>query len=225
MYKVLPERFARRLIDNGEMMWSTLAWFQNLEEVERGDDCEGRHTYFPINGLEFNRIERAGRPDNARIVLPEHGFVSRAAETHHIFVYSLTVESTLEIGDAADRSCVTIFDVPQFVRRIREALPRHSKARVETLIHGRVQYWSPASPPEAVWALPHMLTTHKRKDYEHQKEYRLAFGIRASVFDFENVECFIVNKDTRWPRSRLDEQAHRMKVRLGGLQDCCRLLW
>jgi hypothetical protein len=223
IYKVLPERFARRLVDDGEMMWSTLAWFQNLEEAERGDAGEGRHTYFPVNGLELNRTERAGRPDNTRIVLPEHGFVSRAAKPHHIFVYSLTLEPTLAIGDAADRSCVEIFDPPQFVRRVRAALSRHSKGWADTLIHDAVRYWSPANPPEAVWALPHMLTTHKRNDYEHQKEYRLAFGIRASVFDFENVELLIVDKDSRWPISRPNEQQHRKRLRLGGLEDCCRL--
>jgi hypothetical protein len=49
-YKVLRDEHARSLIHDGEMMWSTLAWFQNLEEAERGDDCEGRHMYFPVNG-------------------------------------------------------------------------------------------------------------------------------------------------------------------------------
>ena len=42
---------------------------------------------------------------------------------------------------------------------------------------------------------------HKHERFERQQEYRLAFGTRANVFDFENVECFIVDKDTRWPRS------------------------
>lgn len=56
--------------------------------------------------LEINRIERDGRPDNAQIVLPEHGFVSRAAQSDAIFVYSLTTEPTLEIGAAADRPVV-----------------------------------------------------------------------------------------------------------------------
>jgi hypothetical protein len=221
IYKVIPERHARSLIDEGEMMWSTLACFQNLEEAERGDKCEGRHTYFPVNGLEINRLERDGRPDNTRIVLPEHGFVSRAAQSHGIFVYSLTVEPTLEIGNAADRSVVEIFDPAQFVGRVRAALPWRW---ADTLIHDTVRYWSSANPPEEVWALPHRLTMHKRDDYAHQKEYRLAFGIWKSVFDFENVELFIVDKNTPWPMSRPNEQHHRKKLRVGGLEDCCRLL-
>jgi hypothetical protein len=73
--------------------------------------------------------------------------------------------------------------------------------------------------------LPHKLTMHKRREqFEHQKEYRLAFGIWKSVFDFENVELFIVEKNTPWPISPPNEQQHRKRLRLGGLEDCCRLL-
>jgi hypothetical protein len=100
---------------------------------------------------------------------------------------------------------------------------RHRKARTETLIHNTVQYWSPTNPPEEVWALPDKLTMHKHEQYKPQREYRLAFGTRASVFDFENVECFIVDRNTRWPRLKLDPQGHRMKLSLGPLEDCCRL--
>jgi len=71
--------------------------------------------------------------------------------------------------------------------------------------------------------LPHMLTMHKRDDYAHQKEYRLAFGILKSVFDFENVELFIVEKNTPWSVSRPKDTHQRKKSRLGGLEDCCRL--
>jgi hypothetical protein len=76
---------------------------------------------------------------------------------------------------------------------------------------------------EEVWALPDKLTMHKRDDYKHQKEYRLAFSIQTSVFDYENVECFLVNKETRWPRAWLNEHAHRINVRVGTLEDCCRI--
>ena len=44
------------------------------------------------------------------------------------------------------------------------------------------------------------------------------------MVDFENVEGFIVDKDYRWPRLDLDRQAHIMKLRLGNLEECCRLV-
>lgn len=80
-------------------------------------------------------------------------------------------------------------------------------------------------PTGNVWALPHLLTLHKHKDYEHQREYRFAFGTRANVFDVENIQGYIVEKDYRWPRLDLNRQVHvhRMKLQLGSLEDCCRL--
>ena len=53
---------------------------------------------------------------------------------------------------------------------------------------------------------------------------RLAFGTSAKVFDFEHVDRFVVHKNYRWPRLVLDTQAHWMKLRLGPLGNCWRLL-
>jgi hypothetical protein len=65
---------------------------------------------------------------------------------------------------------------------------------------------------------------HKHKEHESQCEYRFAFGTRANVFDFENVQCYVLEEDFQWPRLTLNTQSHRMKLRLGSLEDCCRLL-
>jgi hypothetical protein len=223
LYKVLPRRFAHRLIAQGEMMWSTLTYFHNVEEAQRGDVWEGTRGYFPVRGLDVNRIERAGRPDHTAFTLQDCGMVSRAAQSNHIFIYSMTLDRALAIGDPSDRACLEIFDPAEFVRRVRECLKRTRKGRVDTLIHHTVGYWSPANPPEEVWALPDKLTMHKHEDFKDQREYRLAFGTRANVFDFEHVECFVVGKDVQWPRLSLDPQVHRMKLRAGPLETCCRL--
>ena len=223
LYKVLPEIYARRLLERGEMQWSSLTWFQNEEDIQRGDAFEGSHRYFPVAGLDVNRHQRDGRPDHARFTLPSHGAVSKAAQSHHIFIYSMTLDPALAIGEESSRVCVEIFDPVTLTQRVRGALKRHRTARAETLIHDKVRYWSPENPPENVWALPHLLTLHKHKDYEHQREYRLAFGTRANVFDYENIRGYIVDKDHRWPRLAPHPQAHRIKLRLGNLEDCCRL--
>src|SRR5438105_1934912 len=91
LYKVLSETHAHRLVHQGEMMWSTLAWFQNEEDVQRGDNSEGSRRYFPVKGLEINRLQREGRIDNANFTLASHGIVSTAAQSSHIFIYSMTL--------------------------------------------------------------------------------------------------------------------------------------
>ena len=72
--------------------------------------------------------------------------------------------------------------------------------------------------------MPDRLTMHKKKKYEWQSEYRLAFGTRADVFDFERIECFVMDGEVESPLHVLDPQRHRLKLRLGSLEDCCRVL-
>jgi hypothetical protein len=224
LYKVLSDKYARRLVDIGEMMWSTLTWFQNEEHAARGDGLEGTRTYFPVTGVEVTRQERNGRPDHSTFTLPAHGLVSRAAQSNHIFIYSMTLDSTLKIDNASTRACVEVFDPHAFVQRVRDALKRHRTARAETLIHDSVRYWSPENPPEEVWALPDRLTMHKHEDFKRQSEYRLAFGTRADVFDFERVECFVTDSDVQSAKLSLEPQRHRLKLRVGSLRDCCQIL-
>ena len=109
------------------------------------------------------------------------------------------------------------------MRRVHLALKRHGKARPETLIHDHVQYWSTNEPPNEVWAFPHLLTMRKHEMHRWQQEYRLAFGIRSGVFDFENVECRVNPDDVHPARIDVDAQCHRMKLRLGSLETCCRI--
>lgn len=148
LYKVLPEIYAHRLVEQGEMLWSTLTWFQNEEDVQRGDAFEGSHRYFPAVGLEVNRRERDGKPNRATFTLPTHGAVSKAVQSHHIFIYSMTFDPALAIGEASTRACVQIFDPVRLVQRIRDNLKRHRKGKPDTLIHDKVRYWSPENPPE-----------------------------------------------------------------------------
>ena len=61
LYKYLPLRFARTMIGEGALMFSTLSWFQNLEDPDRGDGFEGTHKYFPVGGLQVTRTHSAGR--------------------------------------------------------------------------------------------------------------------------------------------------------------------
>ena len=73
LYKVLPQQFARRLLDVGEMMWSTLTYFQHVLDQTRGDPFEGSLRYFPAEGLKVTRTERNGRQDHAEFTLAAHG--------------------------------------------------------------------------------------------------------------------------------------------------------
>jgi hypothetical protein len=50
MYKYLPSRHAETMVTRGDVMFSTLAWFQNYEDEQPGDRFEGTRKYFPVGG-------------------------------------------------------------------------------------------------------------------------------------------------------------------------------
>ena len=64
---------------------------------------------------------------------------------------------------------------------------------------------------------------HKHETHKGDREYRFSFGTRADVFDFENVFGLIVPPGYAFPPVELEPQAHRMKLQVGNLEDCCRL--
>lgn len=223
LYKYLPLDYAMAVIQYGQMMFSTLAWFQAIEDPDRGDGFEGIHKYFPAGGLEVTRAERDGKshpPVTTR--LPLESMQSKAKGRNHIFIYSMSLQRGLTKFPGT--VCIEIHDPAKLVARLRTVLRRVPSAKTATLIHNRVTYYDVANPPGTAYALPDQITMHKRSDFQDEFEYRIAFGTRVDVFDFEHVEIAIVSEPLRDPRPTLDDRHHRMLVRVGSLTDCCRLV-
>jgi hypothetical protein len=149
MYKYLPSRYAETMVASGEIMFSTLAWFQNYEDDQRGDRFEGTRKYFPVGGLEVTRTERDGKAHPpVSFKAPTESLQSRARAHNHIFIYSTSLKNGLAFDDAD--ACVEIYDPVKFVERLRAALKSHRSAKSETLIHDEVKYYDFEAPPENV---------------------------------------------------------------------------
>jgi hypothetical protein len=226
LYKYLAPEYAIALIERGELMFSTLSWFQNLEDRERGDEFEGTHKYFPIGGLEVTRVARDGKSHPpVTFTSPNDSLQSKARGTDHIFIYSMSLRPGLtQFADsAASNACVEIYDPAKFVARLRGLLRRTPRAKAETLIHDEVRYYSFADPPGNVYALPDRLVMHKHDGFRDQHEYRIAFGTRRDVFDFERIDYTLVRDGIQQPRRPLNDSAHRWRLQIGRLHDCARL--
>ena len=115
LYKYLPSRYAETMVTRGDVMFSTLAWFQNYEDDQRGDRFEGTRKYFPVGGLEVTRTERDGKPHPpVSFKASTESLQSRARGHNHIFIYSTSLQSGLNFDDAD--ACVEIYD-PVQIRR------------------------------------------------------------------------------------------------------------
>jgi hypothetical protein len=224
LYKVLPRQFAETFLQHGEMMWSTLAWFQYQEDPDRGDALEGTRRYFPAPGLRVTRVEPDGRPGNREMLLPNHGLQLRARRHRHIFIYSTTTDPGLDMGDVETRARVKIFNPSVLLARLREVLKAHPRAKPATLLHDSVQYWAADYELDTEHSLPHRLVLLKHESYRHQREYRFAFGIRNDVFDFDHVDSLVSGSNHVLEAGyHPGDQGHRLKLRLGALHDCCQI--
>ena len=65
---------------------------------------------------------------------------------------------------------------------------------------------------------------HKHEGFRDQHEYRIAFGTKRDVVDFEHIDYTLVGDGIRRPRQALNYSDHRWKLRIGALSDCARVL-
>ena len=214
LYKYVPIPYAECFVSKGEVLFRSLSYFLACEHDERGDNAEGIHIYEPEAGLEITK--QTG--ERLRI---EGSFRSGVKEPDKLFIYST---STLLSADLARKfqadACVEIANIGTFVARLRTALRRKHRAKLETLIHEKVTYYRTKNPPKEVWALPDRIVMHKAHRFASQCEYRFAFSTKADAYDVENVNVALV----RGQQARLKLDSYpTMLLKLGPMSDCCRM--
>jgi len=225
-YKYVESRWARALVEEGRLMFSSLAWFQESEDPSCGDAFEGVRKYFPADGLAITRLsEPAGS-----FVDADHSFQSAARERDHIFIFSVSRTLSPELQakfagpEPKEMACVEIHDSGLFYNRLARALGKRSPVHRRTLFHDDVTYYRFEEPPLGVWPLPARLTTHKESRYSDEEEHRFIFSTKRNAFALEHVEIVLVHRDARTPRRTLDPMHHRRPLALGPLDDCCQIV-
>jgi hypothetical protein len=218
IYKYLQGPYAEAFVFKGEVLFSSLARFRVYEHKERGDRLEGDRRFAPLGGLPVTKWGATS------FVMPEWSFQAKAKE-RDIFILSTSLTLSLDLASEFQTdACIEIFDIEMFVARLRTGLRRNPRAKVRTLIHDQVVYYATEQPPEEVWALPARIVMHKHRDFAHQHEYRFAFGTKANVFDFQNADYALVRDVTGVATALNERECPRMKLRLGPMEDCCRLV-
>jgi hypothetical protein len=227
LYKYLDLPWAERFVSHGLARFSSLSWFQDFEDEERGDQFEGIRKYFPAGGLTPNRISEPAGPVN----LPHHSFQSPARERDRIFIFSTSRTLSSELAakfarpEHKEMACVEIRDADTLFERVGRALKKRSPVQRRTLFHTDVIYYAFEEPPGVAWALPDMLATHKeRRRFLDQAEHRFIFSTKRHAYDPNRVEAILVNENHRMTRPKLDPSVHCNDLVLGCMGDCCELI-
>lgn len=214
LYKYLPYPYAELFVASGEVKFRSLSYFLACEHDERGDDLEGTRIYEPATGLEITK-------QTGEKVRMQGSFRSSVKEPDKLFIYSTStlLSADLALKFQAD-TCVEIADIGTFVARLKTAIRRKPRAKLKTLIHGKVTYYRTENPPEEAWALPDLIVMHKPQRFADQCEYRFAFSTKADAYEFENVNLTLV----KGRRARISIATYpAMLLKLGPMSDCCRM--
>ncbi|NNA99743.1 hypothetical protein [Pseudomonas fragi] len=181
LFKYLPSKYLHSFVGKGEVLFRSLSYYSNYEEMQvRGDRNEGKRVFSPSGGLEVTSTA-TGKTSLFQ------GVFESTVQDRDIFVFCMSKELSpeLAIKFTAD-VCVEIVEPALFLSRIRTALQLRKWVTQGRLIHGLVDYYSPETKPLAEWAVPERMVMRKTSDYNDQAEYRLAFA-RGNALQVENV--------------------------------------
>ncbi|MGM9514816.1 hypothetical protein ACS5PK_11230 [Roseateles sp. DB2] len=213
LFKYLPSKYLDAFVGRGELLFRSLSYFRNYEELEvRGDRHEGRRLYSPPQGLAINNLT-TGEKFN----LP--GSFESSVQDREIFVFCLAQECSTELASEFKTDvCVEIHNPTALLAKVRAALMLRRWIKNARLLHGRVDYYSPSEAPLAEWAVPERMVLQKTVDFARQKEYRLAFA-RGNALQLNNVATQITTTPGASQPTLLGHPEH--VLRLGSLAKLC----
>jgi hypothetical protein len=214
LFKYLPSKYLEAFIERGELLFRSLSYFRNYEQLQvRGDRHEGKRLFSPPQGLEITKTETG-----EKLLLP-WAFEASVKE-REIYVFCLSLHGTRALAEEfRTDACVEILDPVALLSKVRSALALRKWVRHGRLLHGRVDYYSPDEPPLAEWAVPERMVMRKTTAYTHQQEYRLAFA-RGDALKVNNVDTQITATPGAVQATLEGHPEHVLK--LGSLAKICR---
>jgi len=175
LYKYLPERFARALVDRGEALFRTLSFFRAAEHAARGDEIEGVHVDAPEHDVTLANLTRGGGVTGRFRMLN-----SVNQELVYAFCCSLRFDETLFSEFECD-TCVVIRDIEEFVLRCRTAASRACPIDRPAVLHRPVAYFDPTRQAPLDMKDPQMIPFLKHFSFANQAEYRAVFARKGGL--------------------------------------------
>lgn len=215
MFKYLPSKYVEAFVERGELLFRSLSYFRNYEELQvRGDPYEGKRLYTPASGLQITNSNTG-----EKLLLPST--FEASVKERDIYVFCLSQSGTSQLAEEfkAD-TCIEVHNPVALLTKVRSALALRRWVRNGLLLHGQVEYYSPEEPPLAEWAVPERMVMRKTSEYSHQQEYRLAFA-RGDALGVYNVTTQIKSRHDAIQPTLEGHPEHILK--LGSLSRICRV--
>lgn len=132
LFKYLPSKYLDAFVSRGELLFRSLSYFRNYEELEvRGDRLEGRRLYTPPHGLEINNLTT-----DEKINIP-WSFES-TVQDKEIFVFCLSQELSADLASEFNTDfCVEIHNPTALLAKVRAALTLRRWVKMQDCFMGK----------------------------------------------------------------------------------------
>lgn len=215
LFRYFSASNAKSFVERGEVLFRSLSYFRDYEdEGVRADEYEGTLVHRPEDGLKVRMVA-----SGEEVPLPYT--LESTARENDIFIYCMSTERSPIIAKRFKADvCVEILEPLKFLALVRRALGLRARLRAEKLVHHPVKYYQQHEPPIVDWALPERIAMRKPKEFEWQREYRIAVP-KGAAFAVENVQVKLVPLGQRRQARAADHP--RIKLKLGSLSKICRV--
>lgn len=211
LYKYMPERYVKRFVDEGRLLFRNLTSFKRMEDAARKDVSEGCHVDNPDNDVILENITTKKR------------FVGRfsmrtSINSDKVFVFCMSKTYGDELFDRFGcDACVCINDFSEFIRRCHRAIKRLVFVDSLGCLYGDVEYYSinRASTHRSI-EKPTDIPFLKHSVFREQDEYRIVFGRKGA---FKIAKRIIVDQDWDTKPDHLSGTSREVFLSLGSIAD------
>jgi len=214
LFKYLNELHAHSFLERGEMLFSNLTRFKQMEHHARGDVMEGCHVDNPDNDITIHN-KTTGRSFSGPFSF------RNSVNDEKVFVFCLATALRKELFVTFDAShCVQVLDTGAFFSRCMRAIKRLNFIDSVGLMHGDVTYYKPNEACAIDVTDGRNIPFLKHADFADQHEYRLAFARKGAL---RTIKRIIIDRNWDTEPDHQKGEARTLRLLAGPMRDICRL--
>ena len=214
LYKYLPAKYISAVLDNGEILFRNLTYFQQHEGKVRGDLYEGIHVDYPETDIVLKN--NAGKS----LAVERFSFLN-SINPDTVFAFCLSKRFSKNLMNEFEcDSCIEIFKPNEFIRRVRYRLASLISVHKVGLLAQSVHYYHPIKPAPFDTKNPIQIAFAKNEFYKDQEEFRLCFGTRQS---FKLTQKIVLPQYNPHDEA-LKGQCKEKLIKIGALNDIANVI-
>ncbi|WP_395375480.1 hypothetical protein [Marinicella sp. W31] len=214
LYKYVPSQYLESVFEKGELLFRNMSYFKQCEGKIRGDLLEGTHWDNPDNDIAIKGLTK-------RVTVKGNYSILNSIDSDLIFIFCLSKKfDEVLFSEFNCDACIEIYDIEEFIKRVRFAVRRLIAFREVGLLHREVMYYETNEPLQLDLDEVKNLVFMKEYSYSNQKEYRLVLGKKNSL----KRKVRIIDNDRYSLFHNLDKgTAKEKKVTIGNLSDIAKI--